>query len=66
MPTQPPNQCVAEVKRLQHEAANSPASSVDVKNEWSYTFTLRLHGVHMGKKITFTSREKKKNGITHI
>jgi hypothetical protein len=36
-----------EVKRPGHEAHHSPPSSVEVKNEWSYTSTppIRLHGV---------------------
>jgi hypothetical protein len=51
-PIQPPIQCVPgvlslRVKRPVREADHSPPSSVEVKNEWSYTSTLpiHLHGV---------------------
>jgi hypothetical protein len=35
-----------EVKRLGSEADNALASSVEVKDKWSYTSTSLLHGVH--------------------
>jgi len=38
-PTQPPFQCVPEVKRPERETDHSPTSSVEVKNPWSYTST---------------------------
>jgi len=51
-PTQPPTQWVPGalslgVKRPGREADQSPPSSVEVKNAWSYTSTvpIRLHGV---------------------
>jgi hypothetical protein len=51
-PTEPPIQWVPgplslEVKRPGREADNSPPSSAEVKNAWSYTSTppIRLHGV---------------------
>jgi hypothetical protein len=45
-PTQPPTQWVQGavslgVKRLEREADHSPPSNAEVKNEWSYTSTLR-------------------------
>jgi hypothetical protein len=50
--TQPPIQCVQEalslgVKQPAREAEDSPPSSAEVKNAWSYTFTppIRIHGV---------------------
>jgi hypothetical protein len=48
-PIQPPIQWILEalsarIKRPGREAGNSPPSSTEVKNEWSYTST-RLHGV---------------------
>jgi hypothetical protein len=50
--SQPPIQWIpgtlsTGVKRPGHEAAQSPASSVEVKNAWNYTSTppIRLHGV---------------------
>jgi hypothetical protein len=56
-PTQPPIQSVQgalslAVKRPVLEANNSPPSSADVKNVWSYisTFPIRLHAVVLGKK----------------
>jgi hypothetical protein len=51
-PTQPPIQRVTGalslgVKRPGREADNSPPSSAEVKNGWSYTSTppIRIHGV---------------------
>jgi hypothetical protein len=45
-PTQPPIQCVPEVKQPGREADHSPPSSSEFKNAWSYTSTpIRLHGV---------------------
>jgi hypothetical protein len=51
-PSQPPIQRVPGahtlgVKRPGREADNSPQSSAEVKNEWSYTSTpsIRFHGV---------------------
>jgi hypothetical protein len=44
-PTQPPLQCVMgalslRMRQLGCEADHSPPSSAEVKNDWSYTYTL--------------------------
>jgi hypothetical protein len=38
-PTQPHIQCVPEAKRPRREADNSPPSSTEINNAWSYTST---------------------------
>jgi hypothetical protein len=44
---QPPIQWVQGVKRSEREPDHTPPSNAEVKNSWSYTFSLpiRLHGV---------------------
>jgi len=45
----------ADVNQLFSEAAHSPLTSLEVKNDWSTSpFPIRLHDVHKDK-FTFTS-----------
>jgi hypothetical protein len=46
-PTRWVRRSVSGVKQRERKVNHSPPSSVEVKNEWSYTFTppLRLHGL---------------------
>lgn len=58
---QPPNECVRKplslkVKLLEREADHSPISSVDDKNEWSYTATLVYFlMMYKGTNVSFIS-----------
>ena len=52
--TQPPFQCILEVKQPVYEADHRPPSSIEVKNVWSCTSIPPCHNGIKRDKVTFT------------